>query len=71
LGVEVQCGTRVTAIDEHGVTAGGVHIEARTVLWAAGVQASPLLALLGRELDRAGRVLVGPTWPSRATQTCS
>jgi NADH dehydrogenase len=60
LGVEVQCGTRVTAIDENGVTAGGVHIEARTVLWAAGVQASPLLALLGRELDRAGRVLVGP-----------
>ncbi|MBL8857467.1 MAG: NAD(P)/FAD-dependent oxidoreductase [Planctomycetes bacterium] len=60
LGVEVVCGSRVTHIDEFGVTAGDLRIEARTVLWAAGVQASPLCALLGRALDRAGRVMVRP-----------
>ena len=63
--VEVRLGAMVTDIDERGVTfktPGGEleRIEARTVLWAAGVQASPLARTLGVELDRAGRVLVQP-----------
>ena len=62
--VEVRLETLVTAIDEHGVTVktDGVEerIGARTVLWAAGVQASPLAKSLGAPLDRAGRVEVQP-----------
>jgi NADH dehydrogenase len=60
LGVEVRTRTMVTEIDETGVRAGEEHIAARTVLWAAGVQASPLGAALGVETDRIGRVVVGP-----------
>jgi NADH dehydrogenase len=59
LGVEVRTDARVTAIDQDGVTIGSEHIAARTVLWAAGVAASPLGKLLGAPTDRAGRVLVG------------
>ncbi|HWO26924.1 MAG TPA: NAD(P)/FAD-dependent oxidoreductase [Kofleriaceae bacterium] len=62
--VEVRTGTRVTAIDDRGlmVSAGGAEerVGARTVLWAAGVEASPLGAQLGAPRDRAGRVEVGP-----------
>jgi NADH:ubiquinone reductase (H+-translocating) len=58
LEVEVMVGTRVTAIDATGVSLGAVKIAARTVLWAAGVQASPLARSLQVPLDRAGRVLV-------------
>ena len=58
LGVEVLTGAFVEEIDEDGVTLStGARIEAGTVLWAAGVEASPLGALVG-EVDRAGRVLV-------------
>jgi NADH dehydrogenase len=60
LGVEVRTGARVTNIDETGVFIGTEHIPARTVLWAAGVAASPVARTLGVELDRAGRVLVTP-----------
>ncbi|MBX3464609.1 MAG: NAD(P)/FAD-dependent oxidoreductase [Planctomycetes bacterium] len=60
LGVEVRTGTLVTRIDQTGVWFGQEHLQARTVLWAAGVAASPLGALLGAPLDRAGRVLVAP-----------
>jgi NADH dehydrogenase len=60
LGVEVRLGERVTAIDERGVLAGGERIASRTVLWAAGVQASPLALTLDSELDQAGRVRVSP-----------
>lgn len=60
LGVEVRTGTRVTKIDGSGVWFGDEHVAARTVLWAAGVAASPLGKLLGAPLDRAGRVLVQP-----------
>jgi NADH dehydrogenase len=60
LGVEVRTGTAVTAIDAAGVTLGAERIEARTVLWAAGVAASPLARSLGAPLDRAGRVRVTP-----------
>jgi NADH dehydrogenase len=58
LGVEVRCGARVTGIDAEGVTLGAERIAARTVLWAAGVQASPLVRSLDAPLDRAGRVRV-------------
>jgi NADH dehydrogenase len=60
LGVEVRVGTMVTCIDANGVTTSGGHIESRTVLWAAGVAASPLAKSLGAPLDRAGRVVVNP-----------
>ena len=60
LGVEVRTGAIVTAIDDEGVSIGPERIEARTVLWAAGVAASPLARSLGAPLDRAGRVLVEP-----------
>jgi NADH dehydrogenase len=61
LGVDVWTGARVTGIDASGVTLGQERILARTVVWAAGVAASPLAATLGAPLDRAGRVLVDPT----------
>jgi NADH dehydrogenase len=60
LGVEVRTGTAVTRIGPGVVEAGGETIEAATVLWAAGVAASPLGATLGAPLDRAGRVLINP-----------
>jgi NADH dehydrogenase len=60
LGVEVITGAMVRDIDTDGVTlSSGVHIEAGTVLWAAGVGASPLGAMVG-EVDRSGRVPVEP-----------
>ena len=53
--------TRVTGIDAHGVDVDdGRRVDAGTVLWAAGVAASPLVATLGAPLDRAGRVIVEP-----------
>jgi len=58
LGVEVLTGMQVSAIDAQGVQAGQRHIAARTVLWAAGVAASPLARTLGVPLDKAGRVPV-------------
>ncbi|MSR40002.1 MAG: NAD(P)/FAD-dependent oxidoreductase [Planctomycetes bacterium] len=58
LGVEVRTDSLVTAIDAHGVCIGTEQIFARTVLWAAGVSASPLGKLLGTPTDRSGRVLV-------------
>src|SRR4051794_39604605 len=67
LGVDVRTGQMVTAIDEFGVSVGSDRIEARTVLWAAGVAASPLARSLDVPLDHAGRVLVEPdlTIPGR------
>ncbi len=60
LGVAVWTGVLVTGIDGDGVSIGPERIHARTVLWAAGVAASPLAQTLGVPLDRAGRVLVEP-----------
>jgi NADH:ubiquinone reductase (H+-translocating) len=60
LGVDVRFGKPVTAISSEAVTVGDEIIPARTVVWAAGVQASTLGSSLGVELDRAGRVLVNP-----------
>lgn len=61
LGVEIRTQSVVTGVDEHGVTIGSERIDAVTVLWAAGVQASPLARTLSVPLDRAGRVLAEPT----------
>jgi NADH dehydrogenase len=60
LGVEIHTGTVVTVIDEDGVIASGTRISAETILWAAGVAASPLAKSLGVPLDRAGRVAAEP-----------
>jgi NADH dehydrogenase/putative oxidoreductase len=59
LGVEVQLDRRVEAIDAVSVMVSGKTIPARTVLWAAGVMASPAAAWLGVAADRAGRLPVG------------
>ncbi|TMA28643.1 MAG: NAD(P)/FAD-dependent oxidoreductase [Deltaproteobacteria bacterium] len=60
MGVQVRLGIAVTGIDGRGVALGAERIESRCVLWAAGVQASPLARSLGVPLDRAGRVPVEP-----------
>jgi NADH dehydrogenase len=60
LGVEVHTGNPVTAIDADGIHMGATRIDSRTVLWAAGVAASPLGRQLGVATDRAGRVPVAP-----------
>ncbi|HEX8705777.1 MAG TPA: NAD(P)/FAD-dependent oxidoreductase [Myxococcaceae bacterium] len=60
-GVEVRTGAMVTHLDAEGVQLGDTLIRARTLLWGAGVAASPLARTLGVPLDRAGRVKVGPT----------
>jgi NADH dehydrogenase/putative oxidoreductase len=60
LGVEIRVDSRVELIDGDGVVVNGSRIKAGTVLWAAGVVASPASAWLGVEADRAGRIKVGP-----------
>src|SRR6185369_1610890 len=61
LGVEVRTGSVVTGVDDDGVTIGAERISAGTVLWAAGVAASPIAQSLGVPLDRAGRVTPADT----------
>jgi NADH dehydrogenase len=61
LGVDVRTSSIVTGIDEMGVSIGSERIDAQTVLWAAGVQASPIAKSFDAPLDRAGRVLAEPT----------
>jgi NADH dehydrogenase len=60
LGVEVHLKAPVTAIEGGGVVFGGQRLAAETILWAAGVQASPAAQWLGVEADRAGRIKVLP-----------
>jgi NADH dehydrogenase len=60
LGVEVRLGLPVSEITAHGVKVGSEWIGAKTIIWAAGVAASPLARSLNVPLDRAGRVLVDP-----------
>ncbi len=60
LGVEVRLNAAVTACDEHGVWLGAERLDSATVIWAAGVAASPVGRWLGAPTDRAGRVLVQP-----------
>jgi putative oxidoreductase len=59
LGVEIHLGSRVDHIDETGVAVDGARIEASTVLWAAGVAASPAAAWLNAPADKSGRLIVG------------
>jgi NADH:ubiquinone reductase (H+-translocating) len=58
LGAEVMTRAQVTQVSMDEVAIGDQHIATRTVLWAAGVEASPLAKSLGVPLDRAGRVIV-------------
>jgi len=58
LGVQVWASCRVTGIDEDGVSANSERIRAATVLWAAGVEASPLGRQVSTDIDRQGRVIV-------------
>jgi len=60
LGVKVFTNTRVTSVDAGGIVADGKHIAAGTVLWGAGVMASPAARWLGAEMDRSGKVIVNP-----------
>ena len=60
LGVEVLLGTPVSACTHEGVTIGDEFTSARTIIWAAGVQASPAANWLDAKADRAGRAEVGP-----------
>ena len=60
LGVEVRTGAKVESCDAGGIIAAGQRIDARTLVWAAGVQASPAAQWLGVRADHAGRVHVAP-----------
>ena len=61
-GIEIHVGTTLTSFDEReAVLSDGTRIPARTLVWAAGVRASPDLERLGLPLDERGRVLVDPT----------
>ncbi len=59
-GVDVKTDTRVIKCDARGVDTDSGRIEAGTLIWAAGVTASPAARWLNAEADRAGRVKVGP-----------
>jgi NADH dehydrogenase len=60
LGVTVWPSRLVTGVDAQGIQIGAERLSAKTVVWAAGVAASPLGRSLGAPLDRAGRVRVAP-----------
>jgi NADH:ubiquinone reductase (H+-translocating) len=60
LGVEVFTNARVTNVDAEGIVVGGEKIPAGTVLWGAGVLASPAGRWLGAETDKSGKVMVEP-----------
>src|SRR5262249_19199964 len=57
LGVKVMTDVKVDMVDDKGVIAGGNRIPGATVLWTAGVVASPIPKMLGTKIDRAGRAL--------------
>lgn len=60
IGVEVRTRAMVTEVNREGLRVGEEFIHARNVFWAAGVSAEPIGGTLGAELDRSGRVVVGP-----------
>lgn len=60
LGVQVWTKSKVTEINASGIRVGNEFIASDTILWAAGVAANALNKTLGAELDRQGRVIVGP-----------
>jgi NADH:ubiquinone reductase (H+-translocating) len=60
LGVEVHTNAKVEGVDEQGVIVNGERIASSTVLWSAGVVASPAGSWLGVDVDKAGRIKVKP-----------
>ena len=60
LGVQVYTNTRVTTVDSEGIIVGGQRIPAATVLWGAGVVASPAGGWLNVPTDKAGKIIVEP-----------
>jgi NADH dehydrogenase len=60
MGVEIRLNSYVTEVDQYGVLIGDERVAAENVLWAAGVQGTPLVHTLGVELDQSGRVNVNP-----------
>ena len=60
MGVEVRVGQKVEQVDEEGVIVAGARIDAKTIVWAAGVKASLAGKWLGAEIDRMGRVKIAP-----------
>jgi NADH dehydrogenase len=60
LGVEVELGKAVTEVNAHGVVFGGKALASETIIWAAGVLASPAARWIGVDADRAGRIKVAP-----------
>jgi NADH dehydrogenase len=60
IGVDVRTNSKVEVVDAEGVVVGGSRIGSRTVLWSAGVTASPAGIWLGAETDKSGRVKVNP-----------
>jgi len=60
IGVEVVLGQSVTECNADGVVYGGQTLQAKTLIWAAGVRASPAAEWLGASADRAGRLQVEP-----------
>lgn len=58
LGIEIYTNTRVTSVDSEGIVVDGERIQAGTVLWGAGVVASPVGRWLGAETDKFGKVIV-------------
>ncbi|GLS21203.1 NADH dehydrogenase [Labrys miyagiensis] len=60
LGVEVELGAAVTECTAQGVVYGGKTLAARTIVWAAGVRASPAAEWLGVPADRNGRIIIQP-----------
>mgnify|MGYP001161913453 CR=1 FL=1 len=60
MGVEVELGQMVSALDADGVSFGDKRIETKTIIWAAGVAASPVADWFGIAGDRAGRIKVAP-----------
>lgn len=60
MGVEVMTGAMVTACHRDGVSLGEKRIDSESIVWAAGVVASPAAQWIEAERDRAGRIKVGP-----------
>jgi NADH:ubiquinone reductase (H+-translocating) len=60
LGVEVFTSARVTSVDSDGIVVGGEKVPAGTVLWGAGVVASPAGRWLGGDTDQSGKIMVEP-----------
>jgi NADH dehydrogenase len=58
MGVDVRLGVQVTGCDDHGVDTQGGRIDAGTLIWAAGVRASPAASWIGATPDRNGRIPV-------------